>query len=98
MGGKSPVSINTETKYQYLKFKKGGCLTTSIHENRNEVIYIISGKFEINNQQFGKGESLLISNNKGDSLEIKSQFGGSMVKCIGKPHNEPICQHGPYVD
>ena len=38
VGGKSPVSLNTETKCQYLKFKKGGCLTTSIHENRNEVI------------------------------------------------------------
>ena len=98
VGSNSPVFLNTEITYQYHKYSKGVQNSILIQKDSNAIIYIVSGEFQINNQKTSAGESLLISAQEENFLDIISQYDGSLVFCSGIPHREPIYQHGPYVD
>jgi len=32
------------------------------------------------------------------SMQLKANIDSDFMICFGKPHNEPIHQHGPFVD
>jgi len=98
VGSNSPVFLNTEITYQHLKFIKNAQKPITIQKDSNAIIYIVSGEFQINNQHTLAGESLLISSQELGQLDIIANSVGSIVFCSGIPHNEPIYQHGPYVD
>ena len=98
VGSNSPVFLNTEITYQHLKFSKDAQKPIMIQKDSNSIIYIVSGEFQINGQKTLAGESLLISTKEESSLDVTSQYEGSIVICSGIPHREPIFQHGPYVD
>ena len=98
VGSNSPVFLNTEITYQHLKFSKGAQKPITIQKDSNAIIYIVSGEFRINNQKNLTGESLLISAVKQSPINIRSLEKGHVIFCSSKPHNEPIHQHGPYVD
>jgi len=97
-GSNSPVFLNTEITYQHLKFKKDSQKSIMIQKDSNVIIYIVTGEFHIGNQDTQAGESLLISARESDQLYITALSIGDIVVCSGIPHNEPIFQHGPYVD
>jgi len=98
VGSNSPVFLNTEINYQHLKFNKDAQKSIMIQKDSNAIIYIVSGEFQINNQHTLAGESLLISSLEAGQLDITAKNIGDIVFCSGAPHNEPIHQHGPYVD
>ena len=98
VGLNSPVFLNTEINYQHLKFNKDAQKSIMIQKDSNAIIYIVSGEFQINNQHTLAGESLLISSLEAGQLDITAKNIGDIVFCSGAPHNEPIHQHGPYVD
>jgi len=98
VGSNSPVFLNTEISYQHLRFSKDAQKPIMIQKDTNAIIYIVSGEFQINNQQTLAGESLLISSQEESQLDITAKSIGSIVVCSGIPHKEPIYQHGPYVD
>ena len=98
VGSNSPVFLNTEITYQHLKFSKDAQKPIMIQKDSNSIIYIVSGEFQINGQKTLAGESLLISTKEESSLDVTSQYEGSIVICSGIPYREPIFQHGPYVD
>jgi len=98
VGSNSPVFLNTEITYQYLKFGKDTHKTVLIQKDSNAIIYIVSGEFEINKLKVKLGESLLISTESADLIKISTENKGSLVFCSGIPHGDPIYQHGPYVD
>jgi len=98
VGSNSPVFLNTEINYQHLKFNKDAQKSIMIQKDSNAIIYIVSGEFQINNQHTLAGESLLISSLEEGQLDITAKNIGDIVFCSGAPHNEPIHQHGPYVD
>jgi len=98
VGSNSPVFLNTEITYQYLKFSKDVQKPITIQKDSNAIIYIVSGEFQINNQHTLAGESLLISSQEPGQLDITAKSFGSIIVCSGIPHKEPIYQHGPYVD
>ena len=98
VGNNSPIILNTEVKYQHLKFKKNTQMSIKIQKKTNSVIYVVSGCFEISNIEVGQRESLLISSNNFNSMDILSTGIGELMYLSGLPHHEPIYQHGPYVD
>ena len=98
VGPNSPVFLNTEITYQYVKFEESSNKLMMIQKNSNTIIYIVSGSFEINNQKINSGESLLISTRSENDLSICSIRAGRLVICSAQAHMEPINQNGPYVD
>ena len=98
VGSNSPVLLNTEISYQYFKFGKDTQIPIMVKKDSNTIVYIVSGQFLINNQKIIAGESLLISSQEVDQLNITAQRIGGIMICSGIPHKEPIYQHGPYVD
>jgi len=98
VGSNSPVFLNTEITYQYIKFEKDAHKPIMIQKESNTVIYIVSGEFQIRNQHILAGESFLITAQEIERLNITAHSIGSIIFCSGTPHKEPIYQHGPYVD
>ena len=98
VGSNSPVFLNTEITYQYLKFKKDTQKSIKLSEHSNAIIYIVSGEFQVNSKNIKTGESFLISTKEEDSISIAGKSLGIIIICCGRPHREAILQHGPYVD
>jgi len=98
VGPNSPIMLNTEITYQHLKFDRETQLSIKIKQQHNAILYIVRGNFEINNQFYDAGESLLISTKEDDILSILAKNSGLLMFCSCLPHREPIFQHGPYVD
>ena len=55
---------------------------------------MLIGEFQVNNQHALSGESLLISSQEVEQINIAAKSIGSIVVCSAVPHKEPIYQYG----
>jgi len=97
-GQNSPIFLNTKIEYLFLRYKKTSNYLKKIRKRSNVVVYVVNGKFRINNQLLEPREAFIISTQSDDLINILSESEGEIIICIGFPHNENIYQHGPYVD
>ena len=98
VGKESPVVISTEVIYRFIKFSKPTSFPIKVDSASNAIIYILSGVLEIENQETCNKEWLLIKADEGETIHIRAKTSGQVIFCLGRPHGEPIYQHGPYVD
>ena len=101
MGTKSPIYTITPTLYLDFKLDKSSQFSQPIPNDWNAFIFVLKGtgvfgegKNAIESEAhhtlvLDKGESILFRNEKDEQLHI--------VLIAGKPINEPIVQHGPFV-
>lgn len=101
IGEGSPVKLNTIVKY-YDVFLSKSNYNWSVNKDNNSFIYIISGqgKILLNSDSIPVKSGFTILKNKKVpfSAKIATQQKINFIVLIGEPHNEPIYQHGPYVD
>ena len=98
VGPNSPVFLNTEITYQYLKFSKDAQKLIMIQKDTNAIVYVVAGSFEVNKVSISSGESILIKAVESTEFSIKGHAQGSIIFCNAAPHGETILQNGPYVD
>lgn len=95
----SPIYTRAPTHYIHFEFSPNSELNHPIPAGWNSFIYTLDGEVFVGNSDkacephytitlTGKGDGIL--------LRTKSQ-SASFVLLAGKPHNEPIVQHGPFV-
>lgn len=100
MGVKSPVYTLTPTSYLDFKLDKNAQFTQPIPNDWNAFAFVLEGagvfgtdkQVEVKAHHtvvFSKGDSITFRNNKDEQLH--------MVLIFGKPLNEPVVQHGPFV-
>ena len=101
MGVKSPVYTRTPTMYLDFKLDQNASFSQAVPVGWNAFIYVIQGSglfgpsdkpLEVNEHHtilFGDGNSVSFKNHKSSRLHF--------VLIAGKPLNEPIVQHGPFV-
>ena len=101
MGIKSPIYTITPTLYLDFKLDQSSQFSQPIPKDWNAFIFVLKGTGvfgEGNNAieseahhtlVLDKGESILFKNDKDQQLHL--------VLIAGKPINEPIVQHGPFV-
>ncbi|XP_060065272.1 pirin-like isoform X2 [Ylistrum balloti] len=101
-GIKSPVYTRTSTMYLDFKMDPGSKLVQPIPNEYTSFVYTIDGKghFGGSTQQMEiSAHHTVVLSKEGNQLEVQNK-GTEMLRFVligGKPLNEPIVQHGPFV-
>ena len=96
VGPGSPLRLRTALLYLDINLDSGGRHVIDIPAGYRGLLYVISGNMDVAGEQLTEGNAVLLS----DTTRL-ALHAGSATRCVlatGKPHNEPIHQHGSFVD
>ena len=96
VGDNSPLKLNTPVRYLEVSLEKGASLSEKVPKDFRGFIYLLNGQLKVNTESVVAKEAFFFENI--EELDIKSLSKSHFMLCMGKPHGEPIKQHGPYVD
>ena len=71
-------------------------LIESIPKDFRRFIYLLTGHLAINDKKIIEREAYFYEDI--DELDIRALSDSHFMLCMGRPHDEPIHQHGPFVD
>ena len=93
---KGPIDSLTDVFTSFIEFKSGGKLNINVDKERNILLYIVSGKINVNNQIADKLH-LVEFENDNEEINIEAIEDSIIIFCHGKPFNEPVISYGPFV-
>lgn len=97
VGEGSPVTLQTPVCYLDVSLDKGAEFNETIPENYQGLIYVVSGALQCDSNEVSSGKAIYIE--QGDKrVSVSAEQNSRFMLCLGKPHNEPIRQWGPFVD
>jgi redox-sensitive bicupin YhaK (pirin superfamily) len=67
----------------------------SIPRNHNAFVYVIDGQLSVADLDVSQGQLAVLG--QGDNLELTAQAQSRFLIISGKPMNEPVARHGPFV-
>ena len=98
VGAGSMIKLQTSITYQHFQLAKNGYYQLSIDQSLYAVIYILQGSLVVGEHQLDATQALLINSKKQQDFLIEARVDSEFMFCSGEPHQEPIYQHGPYID
>lgn len=100
VGKGSPLTLRTNVSYQHVSFNENTAYSLSLEEGMHTIIYVKQGEVDVhtNNNITKLDESKALFLDSIDTLDFKTVTGCEIMIFSGAPHNEPINQHGPFVD
>lgn len=96
VGQDSPLQLHTDVLYLELRLEKSTVWTQAIPEGMRGFIYAVEGSLEVDGHTIRAGDAVLVSDCT--SITISALETSRAMLCFGRPHHEPIRQHGPFVD
>eukprot|EP01012_Entosiphon_sulcatum_P010530 TRINITY_DN1616_c2_g1_i3.p2 TRINITY_DN1616_c2_g1~~TRINITY_DN1616_c2_g1_i3.p2 ORF type:complete len:303 (+),score=59.08 TRINITY_DN1616_c2_g1_i3:34-942(+) len=98
-GVKSHTNSVWPVQYLHIKIAKGHAVTHVLPADHNAGVYVFGGKGVFGSeQQAGQdGQFLVLSNGGMVSLAAAADSDVELLFLSGKPINEPIARHGPFV-
>ncbi|ANZ73479.1 BA75_00929T0 [Komagataella pastoris] len=87
--------------YYYYTVQPGGSFEQSVSEDYNSFIYLLDGSLEINNKRYDKYNALffeLDGNKITGSVPKDATSPAEFVLVAGQILDQPIVQHGPFVE
>lgn len=96
VGDVSPVKLQTPVRYLRINLDAGAKLNEKVPDDFRGFIYILNGSLKINAETVNEREAFFFE--KIEFLYIEALTESHFMLCMGKPHGEPIHQHGPFVD
>ena len=96
VGPDSPLLVRTALLYLDISLDGDGRHVIDIPTGYRGLLYVISGSLDMAGKQLAKGNAVLLS----DTTRL-ALHAGPESRCVlaaGRPHNEPIHQHGSFVD
>jgi len=99
LGVKSTVYTRQPTTYIHFEMQPHSKLRQPIDKGFNSFIYTISGKAKINGKVYEPHHTLVLSSGQDtDGIEVVTEdIPAEFLLLAGKPTNEPVVQHGPFV-
>lgn len=95
-GEGSPLRLNTPVVYLDAQLGAGGELEESVPGGYRGLAYVIEGSCEVNGESVAQGSAVFMEDIT--AVTVKSRLPCRLMLCFGRPHGEPIYQHGPFVD
>lgn len=92
-----PIKLMTPMLVVRLTFDAGGKITLPVPENFNALVYVLNGKVEVGKNQHAHGRTLAWFENDGNQIELTGLENSRAILLAGKPLNEPLATHGPFV-
>ncbi|MDQ7000060.1 MAG: pirin family protein [Mariprofundus sp.] len=96
VGKNGAISLHTEVEYLDVQMQQGSSLERQIAVGARGLIYVVDGSVEINGLTLESGQAACVDDIA--ITNILSAHASRLMWCFGSPHNEPIYQHGPFVD
>ncbi len=92
----SALKLNTQVVYQHINLDKGAKFNIKFDDEMKLIVYLMKGELDVNHALIKVDQSLFVD--EGKLIEILAIENSEFMLCAGKPHYEPINQHGPFVD
>lgn len=79
-----------------IKLKSGSALSFDVPANHNAAILIVEGSAIVNSENAAEFSFVLLGN-EGETVNIQTTEGTTLLVMTGEPINEPIASYGPFV-
>ncbi len=96
-GIKSKLIAQSELLIIWGNAQSGGTQTLNIPPDFSAMIYLIKGKMKLKGFGIIDAENLAVLDEKGEQIEMSFSEDSQFLLLSGKPINEKVTQHGPYV-
>lgn len=97
LGVSSPVFTRTPTMYLDFTLQPGASVHQPVPEGWNGFAYTLSGTAVFDDVESSPHHTLQLGPGDGIRVENKGTEPARFVLIAGKPLNEPVVQHGPFV-
>lgn len=87
---------HTEPLYLDVHLPEGATFSTALAKTHNAFIYVYRGAVQVGDTQVEAGRMGILSNT-GDGVIMNASVAARLILIAGKPLNQPIVQHGPFV-
>jgi len=95
-GENGAIALNSAVEYLDIHMQAGATLQRGLASEFRGFIYVVDGNVELHGEKLKKGQAAFVDDIA--AINIKSDSGARLMGCFGRPHHEPIYQHGPFVD
>lgn len=95
VGPGSPLRTRTPMLYLDIELAPGGSHRVHVPAGFKGIAYVLSGEVRFGDGTARAGEAIPIESGE---VDAETGPGGRYLLIAGRPHNEPVYQHGPYVD
>jgi quercetin 2,3-dioxygenase len=96
VGEAGPILLKTDVEYLDVSLDAGATLQRSVVEGMCGLIYVVEGSISLDGNAVEVGSAAYVD--RETSLSINANSASRFMWCFGRPHGEPIYQHGPFVD
>ena len=96
VGEGSPLKLHTEVDYREIVLNKDGTYTGQVPNSHKGFIYLVDGQLTLADSEIKAGHACFLE--PGSAWTVTATTTARFMFCSGTPHNEPIRQHGPFVD
>lgn len=79
------------------KLKKGASAEFHFPQNYNTALLVIEGSITVNGTEKAPTDHLVLMDNDGETFTVEASEDAVVLVLSGKPLNEPIAAHGPFV-
>ena len=90
------IQLRTDVEYLDVSLSRGATLERNIADGMRGLIYVVEGSISVGGNTVEAGSAAYIDDEA--MLLIEADEASRFMWCFGKPHGEPIYQHGPFVD
>jgi len=96
VGEAGAISLQTEVEYLDMRMTPDKRVERTIAEGARGLIYLLSGEISVSGYRLKTAQAAYVD--EMTQLAIHSHSEARLMWCFGRPHHEPIHQHGPFVD
>ncbi|MFV2005424.1 MAG: pirin-like C-terminal cupin domain-containing protein, partial [Gammaproteobacteria bacterium] len=95
-GEEAVLKLHTKVIYQDVELQQGHDYSLALDPKMRGFVYVLAGEVSVLGEAVRQAESCFIQ--KHDNVHIVAKMDTRFLLCFGLPHNQPIHQHGTFVD
>ncbi len=96
VGPRGPIRLHTDVEYLDVTLARGGRWQRAVPDGCRGIVYAVEGSLRIAGHAIEAGQAALAEQEP--RIDIEAECEARLMWCFGRPHGEPIHQHGPFVD
>lgn len=96
VGAGSPLHLHTDVRYQEILLAGSHVYSDILAPDERGFIYLVTGSAVLGSTRLQAGDACFLE--PGEEWDLRTTTESRLMACSGRPHHEPIRQHGSFVD